>query len=313
MIRLPAPLLIMTLTLLLLWSAPLAAQEAPVPEFTPTLRPAPLASQTQNGITIEYYFTSLQQGRVGLVRLTGDTLALARAQFINRQFDFVRLDGDGWYTLVVARIDASARSYPLKIVARSQDGADTIFEALVPVESAGFFRQNFTVAPDRAALIDPAVERNEFARLDSLIRDRQTGPLWQNASFILPINDELTSAFGTYRILNQTVQTRHTGWDLRAPVGTPVAAMGAGRVAFVGALDIRGHYVLINHGMGVFSGYAHFSQVTVSTGQSVEAGQIIGMSGNSGRSSGPHLHWEVAVNGEWIDSLDFMDLWLPQT
>jgi murein DD-endopeptidase MepM/ murein hydrolase activator NlpD len=88
-------------------------------------------------------------------------------------------------------------------------------------------------------------------------------------------------------------------------------ASAAGRVAFAGRLDIRGNHVIIDHGFGVFTGYSHMSQVNVTRGQLVTRGQILGLSGNSGRSSGPHLHWEVTVNGDWVDSVDFINMWLP--
>ena len=87
--------------------------------------------------------------------------------------------------------------------------------------------------------------------------------------------------------------------------------MAGGTAAFAGHLDIRGNYIVINHGWGVYTGYAHLSQINVERGQTITAGQIIGLTGNSGRSSGPHLHWEVAVNGEWIDGSLFLDTWLP--
>ena len=80
---------------------------------------------------------------------------------------------------------------------------------------------------------------------------------------------------------------------------------------FADALAIRGNYVLINHGLGIYSGYAHFSELHAQAGQQVAAGQIIGLSGNSGRSSAPHLHWEIALRGRWVDGLAFLDLWLP--
>jgi murein DD-endopeptidase MepM/ murein hydrolase activator NlpD len=135
--------------------------------------------------------------------------------------------------------------------------------------------------------------------------------LWSNAGFIAPMDSEITSAFGSFRTLNQYTQTRHTGWDFRAPPGTPVRASADGEVAYAGPLDIRGNYVLLDHGFGVFSGYAHFSEMYVTVGQSVAQGEIIGVSGNTGRSNGPHLHWEISVNGEWIDSLQFTEMWLP--
>jgi murein DD-endopeptidase MepM/ murein hydrolase activator NlpD len=87
--------------------------------------------------------------------------------------------------------------------------------------------------------------------------------------------------------------------------------MAAGRVAFAGQMDIRGNYVIIDHGYGVYSGFAHMSQIHVTRGQQVTRGQVIGMTGNTGRSNGAHAHWEMTVNGEWIDPVDFLLTWIP--
>ena len=88
-------------------------------------------------------------------------------------------------------------------------------------------------------------------------------------------------------------------------------AIASGTVAFAGQLDIRGNYILIDHGWGVYSGYAHFSQINVAQGQTIARGQLLGLSGNTGRSNGPHLHWEISVQGEWVDGDAFIHMWLP--
>ncbi|NJL57504.1 M23 family metallopeptidase [bacterium] len=88
-------------------------------------------------------------------------------------------------------------------------------------------------------------------------------------------------------------------------------ATASGVVAFAGLLDIRGNHVIIDHGLGLASGYSHLSQIHVTRGQSVRAGQIIGVSGNTGRSGGAHLHWEITIAGEWLDAAEFYALWLP--
>ncbi len=275
-----------------------------------TARPNPVQVVSGDGITLERYFLDLSQGSVGLLRLVGDTITEAIANFRGRSTPFVMAE-DGFYALVVADIDTSVRSYPLQVIVATQDGGLQTLEVTVNVISAGYFGQVFTVPSDRAYLINPEVERHEFARLTALMQTITYQKLWDDAGFKPPISSEYSSAFGLYRILNQTVQTRHTGWDQTAPVGTPVGAIASGRVIYAGQLDIRGNYVLIDHGWGVFSGYAHFSQINVMVGQQVVAGEIIGLSGNTGRSSGPHLHWELNVNGEWVDGVAFMRMWLP--
>src|SRR5690606_323043 len=149
----------------------------------------------------------------------------------------------------------------------------------------------------------PDTERAELARLESIFATTTTERYWDETGFQMPILSRLTSPFGAFRTFNNTLNTRHTGWDIRSTLGTPILASAAGKVVYAGMMDIRGNYVVIDHGYGVYSGYAHMSQVHVTRGQTVAKGQVIGVVGNTGRTSGPHFHWEIAVNGEWVDAV----------
>lgn len=276
----------------------------------PRPRPMPTAVMVAADLRLEFYFPSLIQGEVGLVRLEAEEIERAQVFFLGAEHPFFQVEGDAWYAFAVARMDARIRDYSLMVIV--ERGADSItFNRTVKVESAGYITQDFNIPGDRSYLANPEVERTEFAKLDVITADITPAMLWDARGFARPLESETSSPFGAYRVLNQVMQTRHTGWDQRAPVGTPIQAAAAGRVAFAGRLDIRGNYVIIDHGHGVYSGYAHFSQTHVTRGQAVAAGQIIGMSGNTGRSSGPHLHWEMVVNGEWVDGLAFIEMWLP--
>ena len=277
----------------------------------PRPRPMPAAVMTQADLTLEFYFPSIMQGGLGLLRLQAVDVRQARVLFLNEESPFFQLEDGLWYAFAVASMDAPARDYDLTVTVEQNDGGVIAFNRSVQVESAGYITQNFNIPGDRSNLVDRQVEQAEFARLDAITAAIAPEPLWDAVGFALPLNAKLSSPFGAYRTLNETMPTRHTGWDQRAAVGTPIKAVAAGRVAFAGRLDIRGAYVMINHGYGVYSGYAHFSETHVTRGQPIAAGQVIGMSGNSGRSSGPHLHWEISVNGEWIDGLTLIDMWLP--
>lgn len=299
------------LLLVLCCIAPISAQETAT-EVPPILRPAPTSSQTNGALSLQRYFGGLVQGQVGLLQLLGDNIQEARVLFRSREYPFLNSNGDGWYAFVIADIDAQARDYPLAVIVRLTDGSTLEFSDTVTVQSGGFVRLIFDVPSNLAYLIDPVIERNEYARIDSLIMGEGSEKFWTNERWVPPIaNQPFSSNFGQYRILNDSVQTRHTGWDQTTPTGTPVSAMQAGEVVFVGQLDIRGNYIMIDHGWGVYSGYAHLSQMNVEIGQRVERGQIIGASGTTGRSSGPHLHWEIAIHGEWIDGALFLEMWLP--
>ena len=119
----------------------------------------------------------------------------------------------------------------------------------------------------------------------------------------------VTSLFGADRTYNgNRLEARHTGIDLRMPEGAPVHAAAAGRVAVAGPFDIHGNVVIIDHGWGTYTLYAHLSAFGVSVGDEVAQGQVIGEAGRTGRSTGTHLHWEVIVNGVSIDPLVWMAL-----
>jgi murein DD-endopeptidase MepM/ murein hydrolase activator NlpD len=262
-------------------------------------------------MTVELYFAELGQGQTGLVHVTGAGLSGARARFLNQLTDCFPAD-DGFYCLVSTSMEQSTRTYDLDIFGWFDDETRTTAHTQIDVVLGQFIRQEVTIPPERAYLIDPEIERAELARMESVFGTFTEDQYWDDTGFALPIaGSELTSPFGAFRTFNESVQTRHTGWDLRTTLGQPVMAIAAGEVAFTGLLDIRGNNVTIDHGYGIFSTYSHLSQVHVTRGQTITKGQIIGTSGNTGRSSGPHFHWEVAVNGVYVDSVQFIQMWLP--
>jgi hypothetical protein len=306
--------LIFFLCLVLLTLSPVVYAQTDQPT-TPVVRPRPTPTQTVTAedVTLEVFFNTIEQGRVGLLRLSGETIIGATTLFREKESPFFFIEGDAFYGFLVIDMDTPARDtldYTIT-VKRADNLPDVALLVPLTVTLGGFVRQEFNLAADRTYLMDAEIERVEYAKLDGLFTVFTEEKLWGADGFQYPINADITSPFGAFRVLNGTFETRHTGWDLRAAVGTPVMAMGGGVVAYAGLMDIRGNCVIINHGYGIFSAYAHFSQVHVTTGQEVVMGQIIGVSGNTGRSNGPHLHWEMAVNDIWIDSVDFMAMWIP--
>lgn len=293
-------------------AAPTVAPEtAPPAQATsaPAPRPLPVSVVTQGASTLELYFENLPQGQAKLARVYGQNVVGARGRFLDRVIDFFPTS-DGYYALLVANMEQNARSYELSVFITYADGTSETISAPVEVVTGSFVRQEVTIAPDKAYLVDPEVERSEIARLESVFEPVTPEALWAGG-FQLPIAGELTSAFGAFRVINESVTTRHTGWDIRAGLGIPIMASGAGRVAFAGPMEIRGNFVAIDHGYGIYSTYSHMSQVHVTRGQSITRGQIIGMVGDTGRTSGPHFHWEFAVAGEWVDPVEMVNMWMP--
>ena len=266
----------------------------------------------QNGTTLEVYFTSLAQGSTGLLHISGANVAGAKSSFLNSLVDFFPMPDDGFYGLVSVSMEQTARNYTLDVLVWYQDGTRQTISTKVDVTVGTFIKQVVTLPPDKAYLADPEIERNELAKLESIFSTVTPQRMWDSSGFQLPIpGGELTSPFGAFRNFNGTMDTRHTGWDIRATLGQPVLASAAGTVAYTGFMDIRGNTVIVDHGLGVFSTYNHFSQTHVTRGQTIAAGQVLGVVGNTGRTSGPHFHWEIAVNGNFVDSIQFMQMWKP--
>lgn len=120
-------------------------------------------------------------------------------------------------------------------------------------------------------------------------------------SFAQPMESVVTSVYGTKRVYNNQKKGQHLGIDYRAAVGDKVPTTNGGRVVFAGDLFYTGWTVIIDHGMDIFSVYGHLSKTLVEAGQEVKRGDLIGLSGNTGRTSGPHLHWGTKVQGQYID------------
>jgi murein DD-endopeptidase MepM/ murein hydrolase activator NlpD len=116
-----------------------------------------------------------------------------------------------------------------------------------------------------------------------------------------PMNNIVTSVYGIKRVYNKQKKGQHLGIDYRAIIGDKVPSTNAGKVVFADDLFYTGWTVIIDHGLDIFSVYGHLSKTLVKTGDFIERGQILGLSGNTGRTSGPHLHWGVKVQGQYID------------
>ncbi len=124
--------------------------------------------------------------------------------------------------------------------------------------------------------------------------------------FVLPVSSSVTSVYGTKRVFNGKMQSFHNGLDLKAPTGTPIHAAGSGVVVLAKSLFFTGNTVLIDHGYGVVTLYAHMSELKVKSGDRVEAGRLLGLSGMTGRANGPHLHWGVVINKVKVNPADFL-------
>ena len=159
------------------------------------------------------------------------------------------------------------------------------------------------------AVFDADELRRERERLMRIWDGGAKRPLW-DGPFRPPLDEyvEITSYYGARRSVNGgPYSTYHEGTDFSAYGGTPVYAPAAGRVVLAEELNVRGGAVILDHGLGLHTGYYHLSAIHVALGQKVAAGDLLGEVGTTGRSTGNHLHWDMLVGTTWVDGLAWLE------
>ncbi len=159
------------------------------------------------------------------------------------------------------------------------------------------------VKPPKSAQKRIAAEYKEAAKIYA----NRTKECYLKKPFILPLDSAITSRYGNARIFNGTLSSYHSGTDFKAAVGTPVRAANDGVVVLAKMRYYAGGSVIIDHGRGIYSCYYHLSGFKVRPGERVRRGEIIGLSGQSGRVTGPHLHYTIKVLGNSVDPLQFTE------
>ncbi len=229
---------------------------------------------------------------------------------------FVELDGERLPAfhgeqrldaLAALPLRASPGERSLRAVLIDELGERHEFRASVLVEANPNPVQELRVAASTLALVTPEGRALEAATLARAFDAVGPEPRWAKP-FLLPLEGRHTSAFGLpRRYAPGGAVSYHLGTDIAAPTGTPILATNEGVVLVAGMYPIKGGLVVLDHGFGVTSLYFHQSALAVAVGDVVERGQVIGYVGSTGLSTGPHLHWEMRVDGEptaplaWVD------------
>ena len=204
--------------------------------------------------------------------------------------------------------------YPLRIDATLPDGTKQSYEQMVLVNS-GYYPKDPVLTVDPTT-IDPAVTEPEDKQILSFVSILSAQKLWQGM-FSMPVAEPacIYSYFGDRRSFNGSDYIYfHAGVDYGICSDAhpyDIYAPAAGIVVFDGPLTVRGNATIIDHGWGVFTGYWHQEESYVSVGQQVQPGDLIGKIGKTGRVTGPHLHWELWVNGVQVDPLDWLNQAYP--
>jgi murein DD-endopeptidase MepM/ murein hydrolase activator NlpD len=206
-------------------------------------------------------------------------------------------------------------SLPVLLLVSYGDGSSDSIHAAVPVRRLQTTMEHLRVAPAMAEPDSAATARirSETERAHQVGRQSHATPQLWSDRFEPPRTSRITSTFGTGRDLNGRVLSRHLGTDFAGAVGDPVQATNRGVVVLVADFYLSGRTVYLDHGSGLVSAYFHLSESNVVEGDTVARGQVIGKVGQSGRVTGPHLHWVVRYGNVTIDPMSVLALLGPAT
>ena len=231
----------------------------------------------------------------------------------NEPLHFVAAGNGRWQAFGPVPVDASGAVRARIVVERSGGEIDTLFaRAEVPVVRVATSRlsvdSSFSRPLDSATAARVADENRRAVEVARRAHD--TPRQWSRA-FRRPRASVVTSAFGSGRVFNGQVTSRHLGVDFRGGVGDTIRAANRGVVALTDEFFLAGNVVYIDHGEGVVTGYFHMSKVLVAQGDTVERGQTIGLVGSTGRVTGPHLHWSARYGSVTVNPLDLIRVTSP--
>jgi hypothetical protein len=257
------------------------------------------------GSDIELHPSAVGQGEVAL--LTIQKQGRARPEVTWRGKDIaVRLDSSNgmWTAFLGADLTTVPGGYTLQVRCD-----DELLTRQVTVLSKDHGTRRFTVPKEMEALEPSTLERvrEESKVMREIFSVSHDQPLWRGR-WITPVPGGIISPFGCRTIINDLERSPHSGVDLKAAEGTSIKAINRGQVVLVVDHFFGGLSIVIDHGGGIHSMYFHLSKASVTAGQAVEKGDLIGFSGSSGRATGPHLHFGIRLNGERVNPLHLIEL-----
>jgi len=276
------------------------------------------ATITTTTITAEFIKPSFEVSLSATELEQGDTLIITAenvpeggkitGKFNSKSFDFFPVEAEGkWIALLGIDAKKAPGAYSLSVFLSGKSK----LEETIKVKKKDFYITKIviTLELEEKDLTSSNISET-IATKDGVIIYEVLGKynptIYFNSSFIYPLDEIINvGAFGNIR-KDGDVTIQHLGVDLDAVEGTPVYAVNDGKVALVEQLTVYGNTIIIDHGLGIYSLYLHLSKFKVSEGEILEKGELIGLSGNTGWSVGPHLHLSIKLNGASVDPLIFI-------
>lgn len=271
------------------------------------LQPMTTLAQSQSGAQVVLVARAMQPGEVVRVDVICACGAIAPlASILGRNVPLaLSPDGTRWQGLMGIDVETAPGTYSLMVHAPHVQ-PPFAHDTSLRVQSKRFETRRLRVDPE--FVVPPAAVadriRMEASQLDALF-GTITPRTW-DGPFVLPLSTQPTRNFGSRSIFNGELRNPHAGIDFSSPIGTVVTAPAAGTVVLAADLYFTGQTVVVDHGGGLYSLFAHLSSMVIETGDIVSRGAPLGRVGTTGRATGAHLHWGVRLNGARVDPVSLI-------
>ena len=214
-----------------------------------------------------------------------------------------------WYGIAGISLETGPGTYPLLLKGTTNSEKEISFERRIAVRPAKY--PSIAVKVDKR-YTEPSPEQLERISQEKTLKqglfNRVDPEREWSGKFRPPLNAHVSDVFGTRRTFNGKVQSMHQGLDYAVPAGTPISALNAGTVLLARPLFFEGNCVVLDHGQGLLTLYLHLSEIKVKEGEHVARGGEIGLSGGTGRATGPHLHIAVRWQGIYLNPATLLNL-----
>jgi murein DD-endopeptidase MepM/ murein hydrolase activator NlpD len=248
------------------------------------------------------------QGEITEIKLSAPGVVAAEGRLGSERIYFYPGGKGVFAALLGADLEAKPGAAKILISGTTRSGTPWATQIPLKIKSKAFKSESFSVAQEFDQLGPEVLERirqeqEQFARVFVVSAAQR---LWARP-FVGPLPKEITSPFGYRRVINGTPRAPHTGVDLKAAMETPVPAANHGRVVLLGDFFYSGKSLVLDHGGALFTVYFHLSEFKAEEGMEVKKGDVIALSGMTGRVTGPHLHWGARMNGARIDPFQLIE------
>jgi murein DD-endopeptidase MepM/ murein hydrolase activator NlpD len=249
------------------------------------------------------------QGEIAELSIAAESGSTIEAWMGKEPVHFFPAQNGKYSALIGADVEAKPGVVKVLVRAVTAEGVTSEKHIEFRVKAKAFKKESFNVAPDFDQMTPEALAaiRREQAAFARVFAAGSAERLW-DIPFVRPVPHAASaSSFGFRRVINGVPRAPHSGTDLSAPAGTEVIATNHGRVVLVGNFFFAGGSVVLDHGGGLYTMYFHLSEFKVDEGAMVRRGEVIALSGMTGRVTGPHLHWGARAAGARVDPLQLIE------